>query len=61
MVIQTYLSQNQLSNEPSAAVGIIGSVQYFILLFSGVFVGRLFDWGYFKQMNIFGTFILVFS
>jgi MFS family permease len=60
-VYQDYYTRIFLDNVTPSAVSWIGSFQFFVPLVMGVWVGRLFDRGYFHHLMIFGSVIYIFS
>ena len=58
---QTYYEQDLLSNKSSSDIAWIGSLQSCILMFLGVVTGPLFDAGYFRELLLFGSFMLPFG
>ena len=55
-----YTSDNGLQDDNSPSnVAWIGSIQTFLLLFGGALGGVYFDMGYFRQMLVVGTFLIV--
>jgi MFS family permease len=58
-VFQTYCVSS-LSRPPSD-ISWIGSMQVFFLFFIGALTGRLTDAGYFKQVLLIGSFLVVFG
>lgn len=55
--VREYLAKNYTSSQ----ISWIGSVQLFLVMSVGLFVGRAFDTGYFYHLMIGGSFLLVFS
>ncbi|KAF5376598.1 hypothetical protein D9757_009593 [Collybiopsis confluens] len=60
-VYQDYYSRVSLSEESPSRISWIGSVQIFFLFAGGVFSGKLFDDGYFRELILAGTFIYLVS
>lgn len=60
-VYQTYYESGQLYTESSSNISWIGSIQAFMVLLVGAFVGPIYDRGYFRQLLIFGSFMIVFG
>jgi hypothetical protein len=59
-VFEAFYSTGYLRTDPSA-ISIVGAIQAFFLLGSGVIVGPLFDKGYFYQLLVVGSFLTVFG
>ena len=60
-VFQVFYEQELLHGHSPSSNSWIGSVQAFFLIASGVFVGPLFDHGYFMSTMSIGCFLLVFG
>ena len=60
-VFQTYYESGQLFHASSSNISWIGSIQSFMLLFVGLFVGPLYDRGYLRHLLVFGSFLIVFG
>ncbi|KAK2765351.1 hypothetical protein FQN54_008197 [Arachnomyces sp. PD_36] len=60
-VFQTYYERNILSDYSPSTIAWIGSLQACLLLTVGSVTGPLFDAGYFRQLLIFGWFMLPFG
>ncbi|KAJ8083484.1 hypothetical protein PM082_009358 [Marasmius tenuissimus] len=60
-VFQAYYEQNILQDSPPSTIAWIGSVQYSLLFFPGLIVGRLFDMGYFRVNLMWASTLLVLS
>ncbi|KAJ2919884.1 hypothetical protein MD484_g581, partial [Candolleomyces efflorescens] len=58
-VFQAYYQSSVLNNSPPSDIAWIGSVQYSLVFFPSIFVGRLFDIGYFRSVLITSTVTLV--
>ncbi|KIV88723.1 hypothetical protein PV10_08377 [Exophiala mesophila] len=57
-----YTSEGGLQDTSStSAVAWIGSIQAFLLLFGAAFMGRYFDMGYYRQLLVSGTCLIVFG
>ncbi|KAH9934443.1 MFS general substrate transporter [Epithele typhae] len=60
-VYEDYYTRVYLSNVSSSTISWIGSINAFIMVSMGVFVGRLYDRGYFYQLIYGGALLLSFS
>ncbi|KAI0675763.1 major facilitator superfamily domain-containing protein [Trametes maxima] len=60
-VYQDYYTRVYLVNESSSAISWIGSINGFVVISSGLIVGRLFDRGYFYHLLYGGSLLLSFS
>lgn len=60
-VYQTYYESGDLYTASSSDISWIGSVQAFLVLLIGAFVGPIYDRGYFRSLLVFGTFMIVFG
>lgn len=58
---QTYYETDLLKSHSSSSISWIGTVQGFFLIVSGIFVGPVFDHGYFRTLILIGTFLVVFG
>ncbi len=58
---QTFYEHSLLPYETSSNISWIGSIQAFLLIFVGIFVGPLFDHGYFRSLILIGSFGVVFG
>jgi hypothetical protein len=54
-----YYEANQLSDETPSNIAWIGSLQLFLIFFSGIFTGYLFDIGYCRHILAAGSCLLV--
>ncbi|KAF5356726.1 hypothetical protein D9757_012533 [Collybiopsis confluens] len=60
-VYQDYYSRVSLSEESPSRISWIGSVQIFFLFAGGIFSGKLFDDGYFRELIFGGSLIYLLS
>ncbi|RDX47107.1 MFS general substrate transporter [Lentinus brumalis] len=60
-VYQDFYARAYLSNESSSAISWIGSINAFLVIASSLFVGPLFDRGYFYHLLYGGSALLAFS
>ncbi|KAI0708179.1 major facilitator superfamily domain-containing protein [Cerioporus squamosus] len=60
-VYQDFYARTYLSNESSSAISWIGSINAFLVIASGLFVGPLYDRGYFYYLLYGGSILLAFS
>ncbi|KAK9781364.1 putative Major facilitator superfamily domain-containing protein [Seiridium cardinale] len=60
-VFQTYYETSLLKNSSPSAISWIGSMQAFCLMSIGVFVGPLYDAGYFRALLFSGSFLVTFG
>ncbi|GAM84094.1 hypothetical protein ANO11243_020860 [Dothideomycetidae sp. 11243] len=60
-VYQTYYMTQLLPHETPAAISWIGSVQAFLLDFTGPLMGPIYDAGYFRPLILVGSFLVVFG
>ncbi|RPD54175.1 MFS general substrate transporter [Lentinus tigrinus ALCF2SS1-7] len=60
-VYQDYYARTYLSNESSSAISWIGSINAFLVIASGLWVGPLYDRGYFYHLLYGGSVLLSFS
>lgn len=60
-ISQTYYESGQLFMESSSNISWIGSVQAFMVLVVGAFVGPIYDRGYLRTLLIVGSFLIVFG
>lgn len=60
-IFQTYYTTTLLPTSEPSAISWIGSIQAFLLLFTGVACGRALDAGYYNTIVILGTFLEVFG
>ncbi|KAG8734989.1 hypothetical protein FRC11_003522, partial [Ceratobasidium sp. 423] len=58
-VFQSYYHETILANVSPSAISWIGSIQYALVFFPGLVVGRLFDLGYFRIPQIAASILLV--
>ena len=58
---QTYYESAQLFKASSSDISWIGAIQCFMLLFTGVFSGPIFDRGYLRLLLVIGSFFIVFG
>lgn len=58
---QTYYESGDLYTASSSDISWIGSIQAFLVLLVGAFVGPIYDRGYFRSLLLFGTFMIVFG
>ncbi|GAM90205.1 hypothetical protein ANO11243_082460 [Dothideomycetidae sp. 11243] len=54
-IFQTYYESDQLFTETSSNIAWIGAIQAALLLFLGIFVGPIYDRGYFKPLLYVGS------
>ncbi|MDI1492935.1 MAG: hypothetical protein OHK93_004718 [Ramalina farinacea] len=60
-IFQSYYELTLLRDESSSRISWIGSIQAFLLIFTGIFTGPLFDLGYCKSMICAGALLIVFG
>jgi len=60
-VFQDYYTRVYIKNESASTIAWIGSVNVFLILISGGYVGALYDRGYFYHLLYGGTFLTSFS
>ncbi|GKZ36373.1 hypothetical protein AbraIFM66950_007408 [Aspergillus brasiliensis] len=60
-VYQSYYETSLLKDYSPSSIAWIGTVQSFLLLSLGIFVGPIFDRGHIKFLIIAGTFLIVFG
>lgn len=60
-VYQAYYESNRLSSSSPSAISWIGSIQVFIAMGSGVFVGPLYDRGFTRTLVASGSSLIVFG
>lgn len=60
-VFQTYYETSLLKDMSPSAISWIGSIQAFCLMSIGVFVGPLYDAGYFRALLYVGSFLVTFG
>lgn len=60
-VFQTYYETVLLKDSSPSAISWIGSIQAFCLMSIGVFIGPLYDAGYFRSLLYAGTFLVTFG
>ncbi|KAJ1307958.1 hypothetical protein OPQ81_002035 [Rhizoctonia solani] len=58
-VFQSYYHETILADVSPSAISWIGSIQYALVFFPGLIVGRLFDLGYFRIPQITASIVLV--
>ncbi|KAF8910907.1 MFS general substrate transporter [Gymnopilus junonius] len=58
-IFQNYYETTLLKDSPPSSIAWIGSVQYSLVLLPALFVGRLFDLGYFRSIFMPSSCILV--
>ena len=58
---QAYYETDLLTNTSPSAISWIGSIQAFLLLLVGALTGPIYDAGYFRELLLFGSFMLVFG
>jgi MFS family permease len=58
---QTYYELNLLAHKSPLAIAWIGSLQSSLPLLMGVFIGPIYDWGYFRALIFVGCFLEVFG
>ncbi|KAF9439880.1 hypothetical protein P691DRAFT_614297, partial [Macrolepiota fuliginosa MF-IS2] len=56
-----YYTRVFITSESPSAISWIGSVNAFIVVSSGLIIGRLYDKGYFHHMIIGGAALIIFS
>ncbi|SMR51491.1 unnamed protein product [Zymoseptoria tritici ST99CH_3D1] len=60
-VYQTYYESGELYTEVSSNISWIGSIQSFMVLLVGAFIGPIYDRGYLRTLLVTGTFLIVFG
>ncbi|USW47345.1 Putative major facilitator superfamily, MFS transporter superfamily [Septoria linicola] len=60
-VYQTYYESGQLFTESSSNISWIGSIQSFMVLLVGAFIGPIYDRGHLRPLLIVGAFLIVFG
>lgn len=60
-VFQTYYESGKLFTKSSSDISWIGSIQSFMLLAVGIFVGPIYDRGYLRSLLVVGSFGVVFG
>ncbi|KAF2673244.1 MFS general substrate transporter [Microthyrium microscopicum] len=60
-VYETYYSLDILKTETPFNIAWIGSIQAFLLLIIGVITGPIYDMGYFRELLLGGSFLVVFG
>ena len=60
-VYQAYYESNRLSSSSPSSISWIGSIQVFIAMGFGVFVGPLYDRGFTRTLVASGSFLIVFG
>lgn len=60
-VFQTYYEQGEIFQRSSSDISWIGSIQAFLVLFCGIFVGPIYDRGYLRTLLLVGSFGIVFG
>ncbi|KAF9448292.1 MFS general substrate transporter [Macrolepiota fuliginosa MF-IS2] len=60
-IFQSYYQQTLLSDFSPSSIAWIGSIQYALVFFPGLFVGRLFDLGYFRSVLLSSSALLVLA
>lgn len=60
-VFQTYYESGELFTKSSSDISWIGSIQSFMLLAVGIFVGPIYDRGYLRSLLVVGNFGVVFG
>ncbi|KAF8889884.1 MFS general substrate transporter [Infundibulicybe gibba] len=60
-VFQAYYQTTILNDSSPSDIAWIGSLQYSLIFFPGLFVGRLFDLGYFRSIFLTSSALLVLS
>lgn len=60
-VFQTYYETGALFHKSSSDIAWIGSIQAFMVLFTGIFVGPIYDRGYLRALLVTGSFGVVFG
>ena len=58
---QSYYTTGLLSNENASTISWIGTTQSFLLVFTGVITGPIFDQGHLRPMVIVGGCLVVFA
>ncbi|KAF5347930.1 hypothetical protein D9756_010137 [Leucocoprinus leucothites] len=58
-IFQEYYEKTLLSEYSPSTISWIGSIQYALIFFPGLVVGRLFDLGYFRYVFIFSSSLLI--
>ncbi|KAF2866011.1 major facilitator superfamily domain-containing protein [Massariosphaeria phaeospora] len=58
---QAYYEDNLLTSSTPSAISWIGSIQAFLLLLVGTVAGPIYDAGYFRELLVAGSFLLVFG
>lgn len=58
-IFQEYYERTLLSEYSPSTISWIGSIQYALIFFPGLIVGRLFDLGYFRWVFIFSSSLLI--
>ncbi|CAO2658222.1 Nn.00g059450.m01.CDS01 [Neocucurbitaria sp. VM-36] len=58
---QAYYETELLSNTSPSSISWIGSIQAFLLLLVGALTGPIYDAGYFRELLVCGSFMLVFG
>ena len=58
---QAYYETDLLPDSNPSAISWIGSIQAFLLLEVGALTGPIYDAGYFRELLLFGSFMLVFG
>ena len=60
-VFQTYYESGELFQRPSSDISWIGSIQAFLVQFSGIASGPIYDRGYLRTLLVAGAFCIVFG
>ncbi|KAF8809866.1 MFS general substrate transporter [Phlegmacium glaucopus] len=60
-VFQDYYTRIYITNESSSTIAWIGSINAFLIIISGIYVGVLYDRGYFYHLLYGGSFLVSFS
>jgi len=60
-VYQEYYEADLLKSQSSSNISWIGTLQGFLLFLVGILTGPIFDRGYFRQLILSGTFLVVFG
>lgn len=60
-IFQTYYESGQLYTASSSDISWIGSIQAFLVLLVGAFIGPIYDRGYFRTLLLVGSFMIVFG
>ncbi len=60
-VFQAYYESGALFEATSSSIAWIGSIQSFLVLFMGIFVGPVYDRGYLRLLLCLGSFLVVFG